>query len=32
VAFPLGQANQALAQVREGRINGAAVLLCGGAG
>ena len=30
--FPLGQANQALAQVREGRINGAAVLLCGGAG
>ncbi len=30
--FPLAQANEALARVREGRINGAAVLVTGGAG
>ena len=29
--FPLAQANEALARVREGRINGAAVLVTGGA-
>jgi propanol-preferring alcohol dehydrogenase len=30
--FPLAQANEALARVREGRINGAAVLVTGGPG
>jgi D-arabinose 1-dehydrogenase-like Zn-dependent alcohol dehydrogenase len=30
--FPLAQTNEALARVREGRINGAAVLVTGGAG